>query len=274
MPPRLLSFLPAGLVPDKVDTASVPVVIHTHSGAASANCPLCGEPSMRLHSRYRRRLADFPWQGRPVVVEVRARRFRCATPDCARRVFSERLPAIAGVKARRTVRLGDIQRHLGLALGGEPGSRLAVRLAMPVSGDTLLRLIRSGKPPTIHLPASSASTTGRSAAVKATVPSSAISNAGASSISCRIGRRKPSPSGSSSILGSKSSFATESAPMQKALGPGRPAPSRLPIAGTFSAISATRRRDWSTAIVVRSMPLLEASPIGVMPCVPLRARPT
>ena len=179
MPPRLLSFLPAGLIPDKVDTASVPVVIHTHSGAASANCPLCGEPSTRLHSRYRRRLADFPWQGRPVVVEVRARRFRCATPDCARRVFSERLPAIAGVKARRTVRLGDIQRHLGLALGGEPGSRLAVRLAMPVSGDTLLRLIRSGEPPTIHLRASSASTTGRSAAVKATAPSSAISNAGA-----------------------------------------------------------------------------------------------
>jgi len=39
--------------------------------------------------------------------------------------------------------LGDIQRHIGLALGGEPGSRLAARLAMPVSGDTLLRMIRS-----------------------------------------------------------------------------------------------------------------------------------
>jgi hypothetical protein len=41
------------------------------------------------------------------------------------------------------MRLGDIQRHIGLALGGEPGSRLADRLAMPVSGDTLLRLIRA-----------------------------------------------------------------------------------------------------------------------------------
>ncbi len=147
MPPRLLSFFPAGLIPEKVDTASLPVVIHTHSSAASANCPLCGQPSTRLHSHYRRRLADLPWQSRPVVVEVRARRFRCATLHCARRVFSERLPAIAGVKARRTVRLGDIQRQLGLVLGGEPGSRLAVRLAMPVSGDTLLRLIRSGESP-------------------------------------------------------------------------------------------------------------------------------
>jgi transposase len=41
------------------------------------------------------------------------------------------------------VRLGDIQRHIGFALGGEPGSRLAVRLSMPVSGDTLLRLIQT-----------------------------------------------------------------------------------------------------------------------------------
>jgi len=46
-------------------------------------------------------------------------------------------------RARRTARLGDMQRHIGFALGGGPGSRLAGRLAMPVSGDTLLRMIRS-----------------------------------------------------------------------------------------------------------------------------------
>jgi len=41
------------------------------------------------------------------------------------------------------MRLGDVQRHIGLGLGGAPGSRLAARLAMPVGGDTLLRMIRS-----------------------------------------------------------------------------------------------------------------------------------
>ncbi|GEP07374.1 transposase [Methylobacterium oxalidis] len=35
------------------------------------------------------------------------------------------------------------QRHLGLTLGGEPAARLARRLAMPLSGDTLLRLARA-----------------------------------------------------------------------------------------------------------------------------------
>ena len=41
------------------------------------------------------------------------------------------------------MRLREIQQQIGLALGGEPGSRLASRLAMPISGDTLLRLVRA-----------------------------------------------------------------------------------------------------------------------------------
>jgi transposase len=44
------------------------------------------------------------------------------------------------VASRRTERLGEVQRCLGLALGGEAGARLAGRLAMPTSGDTLLRM--------------------------------------------------------------------------------------------------------------------------------------
>ena len=44
----------------------------------------------------------------------------------------------------------DLQRHLGLALGGEAGARLSQRLAMPTSPDTLLRLAGAtgrGTPP-------------------------------------------------------------------------------------------------------------------------------
>jgi transposase len=95
-----------------------------------------------VHSFYSRRLSDLPWQGRIVELQVRTRRFRCASLQCRRRIFAERLD-IARPKARRTVRLRDIQQQIGLALSGEAGSRLAGRLAMPVSGDTLLRLVRA-----------------------------------------------------------------------------------------------------------------------------------
>jgi transposase len=103
-------------------------------------------PSWRVHSTYDRELRDLPWQGRPVTLRVRARRFRCLNPSCPRQSFAERLAEAAEPAARRTGRLGDLQRHIGLAVGGEPGARLAARLAMSASADTLLRLARRGSP--------------------------------------------------------------------------------------------------------------------------------
>ncbi len=129
-----MQVLPA---PDRVTIVTAPA-------PSQSACPLCGGLSGRVHSHYTRTLADLPWQGRVAAVQVRARRFRCASTGCPRRIFTERLPEVACPRARRTVRLGDAQRHIGLALGGAPGSRLAGRLAMPVSGDTLLRMVRTG----------------------------------------------------------------------------------------------------------------------------------
>src|ERR671911_70104 len=93
-----------------------------------ATCPLCERPSTRVHSTYQRRLADLPWQGKLVELRVRVRRFRCSGQDCRRRIFAERLVDTTRPKARRTLRLGEAQRQIGLALGGEPGSRLAGKL--------------------------------------------------------------------------------------------------------------------------------------------------
>jgi transposase len=79
-----------------------------------------------------------------VLVEVQVRRLRCGRNGCAHRIFAERLPAVAGSYAQRTARLGSLQRHIGLALGGKAGARLAERIGTPVSGATLLRLVRRG----------------------------------------------------------------------------------------------------------------------------------
>jgi transposase len=45
-------------------------------------------------------------------------------------------------RSRRTTRLDCIVHHLGLALGGRPGASFAKRLMLPVSNDTLLRMVR------------------------------------------------------------------------------------------------------------------------------------
>ncbi|GLR77723.1 transposase [Azospirillum oryzae] len=109
-----------------------------------ATCPTCGTGSDHVHSHYWRTIADLPWQGRQIVLRVQVRRFRCR--HCGSHIFAERQPEIAR-KERRTGRLALAQAQIGLVLGGEPGARLVSKLAMPVSGDTILRLIRKLPPP-------------------------------------------------------------------------------------------------------------------------------
>src|SRR4051794_863058 len=76
-------------------------------------------------------------------LDLQVRRFRCSVPKCPRRIFAERLPEVALPRVRRTIRLAEAQRRIALHASSEAGARLAPRLAMPVSGDTLLRLIRA-----------------------------------------------------------------------------------------------------------------------------------
>jgi transposase len=110
--------------------------------AIEAGCPACGYLSSRVHSRYRRTLADLPWLGRPVRLHLSSRKFFCDRPDCSRRVFTERLPGVVRRYARRTERLGQALLTVGYALGGEAGARLVAALGMGISPDVLLRRIR------------------------------------------------------------------------------------------------------------------------------------
>jgi transposase len=115
------------------------ITVTARSLQASGACPLCHTPSTRLHSRYRRTLRDLPWGPLPVRLVVRVRRFRCALRTCRRRVFTERMPALATPHARSTARFRRSLRDVGFALGGKPGSRLAHQLRLPGSASTLLR---------------------------------------------------------------------------------------------------------------------------------------
>ncbi len=143
--PRTLLCAQVAIVPELIE-------IRVRSTAGSAICPLCGRPSSRIHSRYTRTLADLPWHGTPVRLELSVRRFFCDGLACPRRIFAERLPGVAAAHDRKTMRLADALCAIGFALGGEAGSRLAHRLGMPASGDTLLRVIRRYPDPSASKP--------------------------------------------------------------------------------------------------------------------------
>ena len=142
MPPLDL-FPGAGLrLGDLVLTPTTAVALLV-STAPTAVCPQCGTASDRVHSRYRRTVADLPSQGRVVALRLLVRKFRCGRPDCPRRIFCERLPQALPAHARSTTRRTEAHRDIGFALGGEAGGRLAGLLHMPTSPDTLLRRVKA-----------------------------------------------------------------------------------------------------------------------------------
>jgi hypothetical protein len=106
---RISSLVPSGLAVESVSDSVDLIILTVRSEVGTTNCPL----------------------------------FVCEVPHCRRRIFAERFgDDVVPLRSRRTARLECIVHHLGLALGGRPAASFAKRLMLPVSNDTLLRVVR------------------------------------------------------------------------------------------------------------------------------------
>jgi transposase len=126
-------------------------------GSPSATCPDCGVMSHSRHSRYWRKLRDLPLQGASVTIKVLLGRWRCRRRECLRQIFTERVAGVLLPHSQHTIRLSEVHRLVGRALGGRSGQRLLNRLGMPSSRHTLLRQVIKGAPgsalqPTARIP--------------------------------------------------------------------------------------------------------------------------
>jgi transposase len=140
---RISSLIPRGFVVASEMHIDDEIVLTVRAEAIFAPCPICAAPSRRIHSRYIRHVSDLPASGRLVRLHIVTRRFCCEAPQCPRRIFAERFDeTVLPVRSRRTARLEGLVHHLGLALGGRPAAAFAKRLMLPVSNDTLLRVVR------------------------------------------------------------------------------------------------------------------------------------
>ena len=79
----------AGAVAEKAELAGARLWIWARARAEQASCPGCGRFSVRVHSRYQRRLADAAIGGRPVLIRLTVRRFFCPAPGCPVVTFAE-----------------------------------------------------------------------------------------------------------------------------------------------------------------------------------------
>ncbi|MEV8034987.1 ISL3 family transposase [Streptomyces sp. NPDC086182] len=138
-----------GLVIEEVEFGEGHVRVAARAVASQAVCPQCGEASGRVHSGYERRLADAAVGGRPVVIQLRVRRFRCTGRSCTKTTFAEQIAGLTFRHGRRSARLHAVLQVVALMLAGRAGTRLASVLDAAASRSTLLRLIRAmPDPPT------------------------------------------------------------------------------------------------------------------------------
>lgn len=141
LPTALLPHAPGLLLEDVLsDDRTLRIVLR--STAPAAPCPLCQQPTTRIHSHYTRHPADLPWAGHAVRFVLHVRKFFCLTPTCPRRIFTERLPDVVAPSARTTMRLTALLRMIAFALGGEAGARLAQQIGIAASPTLLIATIR------------------------------------------------------------------------------------------------------------------------------------
>src|SRR5512146_1286657 len=113
--------LPENMAITSVHPIKLTLTIDLACSDPAACCPLCHQPSERVHSRYNRKVADAPCGGRRVLLLLTVRKYICHTGDCPRSIFTERLPELVLSYARMTNRLRQWIEAIGRAISGEVG---------------------------------------------------------------------------------------------------------------------------------------------------------
>src|SRR5207302_7406659 len=136
-----LLSLPEGMLVNQIQVTENGLVIEVAATSPTSCCPLCSQPSSSIHCHYRRTLRDAPCGGRCVQFVLTVRKFSCLNPSCERKVFAERFPNFVEPWARTTIRHCQQITSIGLATCGKGGVRLAARLGIHTTRQTLLRRI-------------------------------------------------------------------------------------------------------------------------------------
>ena len=133
--------LPSTLSIDAVEQQHDLLIVSLSATSSVILCPRCGMPGSRIHSRYRRTVADVACGGQRVVLKLVVRKWVCSEPSCPGRIFAERFPELVQSYARMTDRLIHSLQSVGTTVNGADGARLLSKLAMPTMQKTIIRRV-------------------------------------------------------------------------------------------------------------------------------------
>lgn len=104
-----------------------------------------------MHSYYNRVFKDLPMLGNTTTIHLKTRKFYCLTPDCSRKVFTERFTDYFLPYKRRTTRLESSIIAITLETGGNITERIPKKLGIQIIDTTCIRLIYKSLLPEIEV---------------------------------------------------------------------------------------------------------------------------
>ena len=135
----LSQLLPDHILPIRQQVSPTSIQIDVLATPSTGICSACQTSSSKVHSFYKRRLADLSISGKPVTLQLHLRKFFCTNSACSRKVFAQMLPAMKPY-ARRLNRAEQQLRKIALQTVARPTARLCQFTGHPVSQSTLLRI--------------------------------------------------------------------------------------------------------------------------------------
>lgn len=115
--------------------------IRCQKESESAKCKYCGKESFKVHSKYKREIADLPIMQYKVKLIIYVKKYTCVNPECGHKRFAEPLP-FAGEQSKRTERLDEYIREIGLKNSSVEAEKIVRKTHIDISGKTILRMIK------------------------------------------------------------------------------------------------------------------------------------
>jgi transposase len=133
----------------RVEDTGDAVMIVASCRAEAVCCPRCSQESARVHGGYARMVADGAAGGRPVLIVLQVRRFRCRNPAYPAVTFAGQAGGLSERYRRRSVPLTAMLAGFGLELAGRAAARLAGTLGIAMHPATVLRLVAAAPEPEV-----------------------------------------------------------------------------------------------------------------------------
>lgn len=120
------------------------IYITVISTREEVNCPYCGKPSSKVHSRYERIFQDLPMQDKKVTILLRNRKMFCNNQDCQHTTFAETFECLP-FKATRTKRLDDEIINISINVSSLTAAAFLKSSVANVGKSTVCNLIKKKK---------------------------------------------------------------------------------------------------------------------------------